>query len=403
MDLPQELVNSIIDAVVDELDLTKDPWLIESTPAVLRTLKSCALVTRAFLHPCQAYIFHGITLSDDPEPADSEPLTPPGLFSTLLKKHPHLASYVRAVYLQSFATVEQDFEPIEHVLASVENLRRLDIDILGDALGHDQQVMWRMYPRSIRASLQSAFALPHLRHVTLWYFNFEDGLELQTLLGGSTNLKTLVLHSPTVLNTQRADGGKTVVAPNMPRVVLDSLQLYFIAEVALQALIDSFTVIDITHLRSVYFHNTPMKSLLRMNAPTIQRVNIRAYYPDSFIDQLIDQDALAGTHDLQAIGLKVPFLSSLNRIIRTCGGFGHLTRLRTISVTVSEKGPLDQWQALDALLGVPDILPALSEVNVYSDNEEPHPELLLQTSMPALAARGVLRIHGFSPDFSLGI
>ncbi|KAJ7665884.1 hypothetical protein DFH06DRAFT_261982 [Mycena polygramma] len=383
MDLPQELVNSIIDAVVDELDLTKDPWIIEGTPAILETLKSCALVTRAFLHPCQAYIFHGITLSDDdPDPTDNEPLTSPGLFSELLKKHPHLASHVRVVYLQGFAAaLEQDSEPIEHVLASVKNLRRLDINVLSDPPGH--QVMWGTYPQSIRASLRSAFALPHLHHITLWYFNFEDASELQTLLGESTSLKTLVLHSATFSNTESAE---TLVPSNPPppRVVLDSLQLYFIAEMVLQALIDSFTVIDITRLRSVYFHNTPMKSLLRMNAPTIQRVNIRAYYPDSFIDQLIDQDALAGTYDLETLGLKVPFLSSLNKIIR------------------SEQGPLNHWKALDALLGVPGTLPALSEVNIYSDNDERHPELLLRASMPALTARGVLRIHGFSPDFSLG-
>ncbi|KAJ6557841.1 hypothetical protein B0H19DRAFT_1148728 [Mycena capillaripes] len=143
MDLPQGLIDSIVDAVVDDLDLARDPWIVENTPDVLKTLKSCALVARAFVRPCQVYIFHGIAFSDD---APTLPLA----FSTLLMQRPYLASYVRAINFESsLTTVQQNVEPIQHLLASVTNLARLDIhpDLQGG------QLPWQTYPEPTRASL----------------------------------------------------------------------------------------------------------------------------------------------------------------------------------------------------------------------------------------------------------
>ncbi|KAJ7663483.1 hypothetical protein B0H17DRAFT_1211656 [Mycena rosella] len=63
VDLPQELIDSIVDALFDGFDLDKDPWIINNTDnGLLRTLRSCALVARAFVRPCQTYLFHGLTI-----------------------------------------------------------------------------------------------------------------------------------------------------------------------------------------------------------------------------------------------------------------------------------------------------------------------------------------------------
>jgi hypothetical protein len=254
---------------VDDLELAQDPWAINNTPDVLETLKSCALVTSAFVHPCQLYIFHGITLSDDAH-------IPPLKFYTLLVERPHLASYVRALYFEyAFAAAEQNIELVRHILASLTDLARLDVYPDTESQG----IPWQSFPEPVRTAFTSAFALPYLHHITLWYFSFEDALELETLLAESTSLQTLVLRSIEFWGTEPTETLKLPAKQTPSRVVLDSLELYFMDTAQLQALLDSFTTVDITHLRSLYLHNSSMNSLLRVNASTIERVKICAYYP----------------------------------------------------------------------------------------------------------------------------
>ncbi|KAJ7083241.1 hypothetical protein C8R44DRAFT_862485 [Mycena epipterygia] len=394
MDLPQELIDSIIGAIVDGVDLAQDPWVIDNTPDVLETLRSCALVARAFVHPCQTYIFHGITISEDAH-------IPPYIFSALLAVRPHLACHVRAIYFEySLTAVAEHLEPIAQILASVVNLAR--IDIYPDPTS--QGVLWQTYPEALSASFLQAFALPYLRHITLWYFHFEDALELQALLAESTGLKTLVLRSITFGDTSVLDERPEPHPTTAPQVVLDSLQLYFLDAAQVQAMLDSFTVIDITRLRSLYLHNTPMNSLVRVNASSIERIRIRAYYPDVFLDETVDPDTLAGADHLQSLDLSMPFLTSLCKMVRIFGSLAHLTRLETISVAVSQKtGPVE-WKELDELLGVPGDLPALAKVNVFSHSqwnlEEPHSEALLKAWMPALAGRNLEFVTQLSADSS---
>ncbi|KAJ7697646.1 hypothetical protein B0H17DRAFT_355426 [Mycena rosella] len=260
MDLPQELIDSIVDAIVDEVDLAQDPWIIDNSIEVLETLRSCALVAHVFLRPCQTYIFHGLTLSD-------EERISPEAFSDLFTARPHLASYVRALYFE-YKAVEEHLEPITHILASVTNLARLDIYPTPES-------SWYSYPVPLQESFSAAFALASMHHITLWYFCFHDASELQTLLSESTGLKTLVLRSITFDSTELPDETPPEV---VPQVALDSLQMYFLDAAHVQAILGSFSTIDVTQLRSIYLHNTPMKSLLKLNAPSIRRVKIRAYY-----------------------------------------------------------------------------------------------------------------------------
>ncbi|KAJ7130809.1 hypothetical protein C8R43DRAFT_1025067 [Mycena crocata] len=388
MELPQDLIYPIIDAIVDKVDLNRDPWDIGNTHDVLESLRSCALVARAFVRPCQTYIFHGISLSDEKE------IISPRSFSALLTNSPHLGSHVRALFFEHGlnATVE-NLEPIMHTLASVTNLVRLDI-----SPDSSQGLSWQSYPAALRASFISVFALPYLRHITLWYFEFHDAAELQAILRGSTSLKTLVLRSTTFNNTEQTGTSND----NSPTVVLDSLQLYFMDATQIQAMLDSFTSIDITHLRHIYLHNTPMCSLLRVNAATIQKLTVRAYFPDHMLEETVDEDALAGAYGLQFLNLKMPFLPSLSKMIRRFGDLGHLTHLQAITITVSQKALHAEWEELDGLLGVLGELPSLADVSVYSrspySHEDPYPEALLRKWMPRLAGRGVLRIHDSFPE-----
>ncbi|KAJ7430514.1 hypothetical protein B0H11DRAFT_2135309 [Mycena galericulata] len=372
MELPQELIDSIVDAIVADMDLVQDPWMIDNTADVLETLRACALVAHTFLLPCQMYIFHGISFSDEVQVS-------PNRFSALVGVRPHLASYVRAIYFEYTGAAEEPIDSITHILASVHSLARLDI-----ARTHDGA-----------ASFLSTFSLPNLRHLTLWYFQCEDASELQNLLSTLTGLKTLTLRSITFEATGPAKLASPT--PTSPQIVLDSLNLYFLDATQVQAILNAFTAIDITKLRSLYLHNTPMNSLLRANAASIQHVKILtySYYPDAFRDETIEQGMLAGAHRLRSLDLRVPYLSSLNKMVQLFG-VSDLTSLQTISVKVSQRTNSGEWQSLDGLLGLLGDLPALRLMHVYS--AVPHPEDFLRNWMPALSERDVLRIHDSPPD-----
>ncbi|KAJ7099914.1 hypothetical protein B0H15DRAFT_818045 [Mycena belliarum] len=380
MDLPQELIDAIVDAIVAEGDLAQDPWIIDNSVAVLETLRSCALVAHAFVRPCQTYLFHALTLTDD-EGASPEAL------SALFAARPHLASYARALYFE-YRAVDAHLASILHILASLTGLARIDIYPPTDDVSP-----WATYPEPLRASFSAIFARPCIHHITLWYLWFEDASELQRLLSESTGLKTLVLRSVAFGALERGEGPKMPPAASSPRVVLHSLQVYFLLAEHIEDIVRTFTTVDITRLRSLYLHNTPMTSLLRVTAPTIRDLKIRAYYSDSSLPETVDATALARAHLLRSLDLQLPFLHALTTLLRLLGSLAHLARLRTVTVTVSQKTCAAEWRELDRLVGA---LPALRDVRVWPG--APHGEAVLRAWMPGLAGRGVLRIHASVPD-----
>ncbi|KAJ6583058.1 hypothetical protein DFH09DRAFT_1309296 [Mycena vulgaris] len=140
MDLPQELINSIVDAIADGMDLIQDPWIINKleTVHVARTLRSCALVARPFVRPCQHYLFHGFTVTEyaviyPPHNEHRPPLAAhrckriyPEALSALLATRPHLATYVRALAFEN-TEMGEHLDSISHILAGLTNLTRVDL------------------------------------------------------------------------------------------------------------------------------------------------------------------------------------------------------------------------------------------------------------------------------------
>ncbi|KAJ6583036.1 hypothetical protein DFH09DRAFT_1360314 [Mycena vulgaris] len=377
MDLPQELIDSIIDAIVDAVDLAQDLWLTDKAVDVLATLRSCSLAARTFVCPCQAHIFRRITLSE-------EGRISPELFSHVCATLPHLASYVRALCFE-YTETEERLESFMHILESLKNLIRLE-------LHPHSKYEWQSYPAPLRAVFLAAFALPSIRHITLRNLHFAHAPQLQTVLSESAGLKTLVLGSDTFGIVELVESPQ--VYPEVyPRVILDSLQIHFLDAAHVQAIMNSFTAVDITGLRSLYLHNTSAESLLKANAPSIQHLKLHAYYSDMFLAETVD--ALAGALQLQSLEFITPSLSSISRMVRIFGPLDHLASLRTLCITVSAKTHAVGWRDLDKLLGE---LPALAELHVYSRSPgEPHPEPILQRWMPLLAPRGVLRLHDSVP------
>ncbi|KAJ7640813.1 hypothetical protein DFH06DRAFT_1052520 [Mycena polygramma] len=386
MDLPQELIDAIIDAVVAHADLVEKPWVVNENPDVLENLRACALVAHAFVRPCQTYLFHGITLCDGALPR----------LSTLFKQSPLLARYVRALDFDCSHWGDEHLEPIVDILASVTNLERLYIH---------PSYSRPLRSGPIRDTILSAFTLPYLHHLSLRFICFEDAFELHACLAACTGLKTLVLHSiefndaPIKSDIVESSGDPRIQRASKPpslQIVLESLQLSWLSGTQVQALLDAFTVVEVNRLRALRLHHTPMGALLRINTATIQRLAIRTYFTqyadEAVLGQFIDQDALTAAHGLRALELVMLSLPQLATTLRRLRPRQH-TSLRTVSVQVSLATQPAEWQVLDALL---DEVPALAEVYVYSrspeDFDKPQPEW-----MPSLAARGVLRINDTAP------
>jgi hypothetical protein len=276
--LPQELIDSVVDAILDDVDLSQNPWIINKTPGVLETLRSCALVASAFVRPCQMYIFYGLAV-------DENSRNRPESFSALFSASPHLAPYVRALFFLAIPRqVEENCESIPPFIACLTNLVRLDIRAPSLMDG------WKEYPALARASFSSAFSLPSMKHVRIGPIRFENLSELDALLSASTGLKTLELRYITVKNTHSASSLSAMSSvAAAPRIVLESLHVYSInpGEFLAMLPIDSFTVLDITRLRSLRLKRTLMKPLVQLNASTVQHLEVVAPYPSTCVNYLL--------------------------------------------------------------------------------------------------------------------
>ncbi|KAJ6583063.1 hypothetical protein DFH09DRAFT_1145224, partial [Mycena vulgaris] len=116
--LPQEL----IDAIIDEFDISltdKEGRFLDR-----KTLRSCALVARAFTRPSQGKLFSMVNL----QPKDvygGQPLDERSRpFSKLLSSTPHIGPYVRTLILSYRCGRSYS---LEHILSSLPKLRSLSL------------------------------------------------------------------------------------------------------------------------------------------------------------------------------------------------------------------------------------------------------------------------------------
>ncbi|KAF7316039.1 hypothetical protein MIND_00121600 [Mycena indigotica] len=372
-DLPRELIYAIVDAIVSPLDLSADPWIVDNASEYLTTLRACSLVAHDFVRPCQHYIFHGVTIGEDAS-----------RLATIVNQSPHIAGYIKALYIES-ALKDGNGVLVRQLLTLTTGLERLDIYPVPNG------ARWAAEYMAVFGDL----ALDSLHHLTLWYFTFDNATQLENLLSKNSGLRTLVLRSVTLMDTSISQtNGETE-----PLVTLERLDLYFLDAANVAALVGAFQRVDLGKLKSLYLHNTPMSSLIELNTSTLEDLRIRAYFPDTFLNQSVDADALVDASQLQTLDLKIPFLSSLTQMVRRFGPLTNLVQLHTIVLSVSQKTTPAEWTALDQLLGVvAGDLPGLKHVRVYSgsqwNSQEPHPEGQIRQWMPVLAARGVLRLMG---------
>jgi hypothetical protein len=129
----------------------------------------------------------------------------------------------------------------------------------------------------------AVFSLPSLRRVDLWGYRFRNPFELQSLVTTSVSLRELKLvrigfDGDEVSQDDPRNGyGIDQRVNNMSNgraLVLESLSLVDITPLNVELMMDSFTTVDIKHLKSLSFISSPITGLLRANAGSIQNVKI---------------------------------------------------------------------------------------------------------------------------------
>ncbi|KAJ7773443.1 hypothetical protein B0H16DRAFT_1512368, partial [Mycena metata] len=162
MRLPQELLEEII----GHLDLSRN-----FDHETSKTLRSCALVSRALARPSQMALFCRISsrdyFGDNYEFCEH--------FLALLSSSPHLVGYTRTLDIG----LPYKGDLTLHILAAVTQLHTL--------------IMRNSYSRIPFPHDSSVFALPTLRRVELNYFHFLRPQELHSALIKAISLEELVL------------------------------------------------------------------------------------------------------------------------------------------------------------------------------------------------------------------
>ncbi|KAJ7052763.1 hypothetical protein C8F01DRAFT_1372233 [Mycena amicta] len=186
-----------------------------------------------------------------------------------------------------------------------------------------------------------------------------------------------------------------IVSPlDLPEDPWIRLVLYFVKSETVQKLLETFKRVDLTKLRSLCLHNTPMNSLLAANASTLETLELRGLFPSRFLENDEPVDVFTGAAQLRVLDLQVPLLADLIPVVRNFGSLRHLVKLHTVVIALVQKAAPAEWTALDLLLGRDD-LPALKEVYIRPGSDihlNPHSHELVRSWMPILAEKGVLRI-----------
>jgi hypothetical protein len=137
---------------------------------------------------------------------------------------------------------------------------------------------WGSQPGLLQTSLHATLSLPYLQSLCLSKLIFANVSELEILLSHAAGLKELILDHIIFHDSEPVRRSGVL---DEPRVVIESLTLDSFAR-TVDAMVSSFSTVDIKHLRSLQLVSTPLFPLLKVNAQTLQKVRI-AYSQGLFI------------------------------------------------------------------------------------------------------------------------
>ncbi|KAJ6472047.1 hypothetical protein C8R45DRAFT_1013866 [Mycena sanguinolenta] len=338
MRVPREL----LDKIIGEFDLS-EKYDIE----IAHTLESCALIARSFVGQCQARLFARISVRDYKRFSSSchiaSTILAQKLFA-LLSRSPHLAGYIRTLNL-CYNAMEREANFIPHILSAVTGLTELTLWDHGRGF----------FP--MNALTLAAFSLSSLWRVELFGYQFQNAFELESLLSKAKCLKELALKDVGFKDFTPLDDSE-VTLPRQIRgtsdVKLETLCLEGLDRPVVTSVLDSFTTIDIRHLKSLSIYNSVITGILRANARSIQQLKLEKSFCQFF--DVPDPQIMAGENSLTSVNFEVDDIQSLLVLVPLLGDLGNLTALKTVGLkfqqrlgdfTFEDRG---EWEELDGLL-----------------------------------------------------
>ncbi|KAJ7430519.1 hypothetical protein B0H11DRAFT_2263267 [Mycena galericulata] len=344
MDLPQELIDGIIDEV-------------REYPECLR---SCALVAHSFLNRSQMHLFAKVELREDTG------ASPRGL-SDLLLTSPHLALHIRSLTLERIST--DNWAPVAYILSAVScRLTCLKLHAAWETEGN-------MYLKT-----QAPFK------------------RLESFLSSSPKLESLRLenivfsHSNSII-TSATPPHDVRVAPT----VVSKLTLRQMKRETIDLIMSSFTAVDLKHLHSLSLDDAAFLNTLQPNPTPIR--DLELFFGTGHLDgpQKIEwhSPALADLESLHLEGLIYSFLLFLHTSFED---LGHLKKLRRLTVCLGSSTNRDEqtvWNTMDAYLRVFVGIGTVKSVHISTPCIDLSAAKRLRSWMPSLDAGGVLSIRVF--------
>ncbi|KAJ7266675.1 hypothetical protein C8J57DRAFT_1617852 [Mycena rebaudengoi] len=329
MRVPQE----IADAIIDNFAMSHDEKIsLNREPDDADSLRACSLASRSFLRRSRMHLFAVFfcqRLSDFSH------------FDRLLVESPHIGElYVKYFTLaigDRIAPLLTEDIVLPRILSQLPCLTHVSLEFpstYGD------------WPPLFKAGIRATLSLHCLRSLHIWHLDFSNVSDFEILLSHATGLKALTLGNIRFDNpsVHRVD------VPHEVRVVLESFELELGME-AVDAMVSSFSTVDIKHLKSLVVHFSRLIPLLRVNAQTIQKV--RASFSKDPVEPP-DPDILKGNQTLHLIEITEDS-SEMASALQQFGHLGHLKTLKAISLDFMDNAEdassnAAGWTKLDAIL-----------------------------------------------------
>ncbi|KAJ7277911.1 hypothetical protein C8J57DRAFT_1308207 [Mycena rebaudengoi] len=366
MRVPQELVDAMIDKVAS---------LDDAHPA----LEACSLTARSFLPQSQRHLFAAVTCY-----RDSSDLIK---FAALLAESPHIGElYVKYFTLQIHGTGVSQSHQKTIVVPRIPNLLPGLTHLVLDLDCDDE--FWESEQELFKTSLYVTLSLHCLRSLCLTGLTFANVSGLESFLSHATGLKELILDE---ISFDNPSAYPFLCMPHESRVMLESLTVDAMYT-GVDAMVSSFSTVDIKHLKSLVVASTPMFALLKANVQTLQKVRIVSSDESPF-----DFGILEGNQTLHRIEI-VDVDRDLASSLQLFGPLGHLKALRTISFHLW-KGSWDavEWTKLNTILaGAGDRIE-----NVYLSAYSESDLALVTQRLPAVAGQ-ISHNDVFSRDYTFG-
>ncbi|KAJ7723339.1 hypothetical protein DFH07DRAFT_855939 [Mycena maculata] len=357
MELPQELIDGIIDEIRD-------------SP---QSLGCCALVAHSFLHQSQMHLFAEIETTS---PSSSR------RFSELLSASPHLALYVRGLTLHCS---RDNWRSAAHILSAVSRLTQLKLTPL--------RGFQDPFPRE-PTPLHGSFSFQSLRSLELCNYDFYDVFELEALVSDCPKLESLVLQDIVFSNHPLSPAaavreGATVVVPD--------LTLRDMTLATIDTIMAAFTAVDLKQLLSLSVYHAPFSNTLRLNVNSVRSLHIRSFFHPVRFENLPAEPDFPPAVALEYLYLEVNVPPDVLRLLAIFGDLGRLTKLTSIAVLIASSNQnrihdWSTWRGFDALLRVLAEAGTLKAVSLRIAERSPAMLTILRSCMPSLQRASVLTI-----------